>query len=187
MIDRRQLKTWLETALAFANGPAPEPRTESKRDLSFDQSATKSLWTEWRQWLTDFQRDASRKKLQAWCLAHCVDERNTHEWNVGLGLEQLFSFDESGRPQLVLEASSLEGTLAIVGAELIAPDAPFGVAKCARPDCQRLIMKVFVRRPADGRPSEYCRLPDGSSHAFTSAERGRRARTNTGSAGRELK
>ncbi len=180
MIDRRQLRDWLEAALRFANGPPPDTEGQrvailGGRDLSVPAElfgGTKKLWKDWHRWLKEFQEgDANRDRLRTWCLAQCVDYDNPYAWNISTReFEAPITFDEDGRPQMLLEATSLQGMLAVVGVELLAPAPPFTVATCKREGCENLIVKTLLRHRSDGRPMEYCVIA-GQSHALTVAER----------------
>jgi hypothetical protein len=180
MIDRGHLKEGLEVALRFANAPAPTVgKTISIPYFSFGMpprevdAGDRQLWNEWREWLRKFQRGKRatwqqwcHEKLQPWCL-----ERGRGHVDFFAEPEVRFSFDVSGAPQAHLFPVSLQGLLAVVGAELIAPAPPFTVAKCKRKECPNLIVKVLIRHRSDGRPTEYCVLPNGTSHALTASER----------------
>jgi hypothetical protein len=180
MIEQTQLREWLGQALKFANAPSPSPARISETidgvDLSFPSE--KPLWTEWRRWLADLLSGADRERLRTWCLENCVDEGFSHTWNIGTSeYQQPFTFDERGRPQMLLEANSLRGKLAVVGAELLSPDSPFAVQKCLRRGCENLIANTLPghRLREDGAPGKYCVI-DGRSHALDSTERGQKAR-----------
>jgi hypothetical protein len=179
MIDRRHLKDGMKTALAFANGTAPNDekrKTITIPYFSFGMepqrvdAGSPQLWKEWRAWLGKFRQPKRRLEnwagLRDWCIA-----RGTGHVGFFEQPEIPFSFDAQGAPQAHLYPKSLQGLLAVVGAELIAPDSPFKVVKCARPGCEKLIMKILVRHRSDGRPTEYCVLPNGKSHALTASER----------------
>jgi hypothetical protein len=189
MIDRRHLRKGLEVALRFANAPAPpangERKTISIPYLSFDMepphheyevdAGDLQLWEEWRDWLRKFRRRGKRVAWRQWC--HKELQPSCMKWGRGhvelfaQPTEVPFSFDAAGAPQAHLFPKSLQGLLAVVGAELIAPAPPFTVAKCAREGCPNLIVEVRIRHRSDGRPTEYCKLPNGTSHALTARER----------------
>ena len=66
-----------------------------------------------------------------------------------------FGFDDAGRPQLGhLHACRPEGILALVGAELLSPDASITVRECKR-HCGTYISNPAVDRPVK-RPDEKC-------------------------------
>jgi hypothetical protein len=172
VIDRQQLRGWLETSLLFANGPAHSASAlMSTSGLRGRRGLT--LWKVWQEWLAEFQRpDPDRRRLRRlrrWCVANALNADGSPAVGVAPAGAP-FTFDKRGTPQARFAPHSYQGFLALVGAELLAPDPAFGVVKCARKECPNLIVEVRVR--TRGRPTKYCVAPEtGTSHATTSSER----------------
>ena len=153
--------------------------TDEAQDFPADppEDGYAALHLSWRNFLRQLTRgEASRR----WCERHF--ETRDRWKNFGVPQKRTtptVKFDEDGRPQLAfVDLIRPEGMLALVGAELLSPDAAVEVRQCARQDCNRFLTRKKIGR-GRGAPQKYCTLPDGkTSHCPDATERKRLTRDN---------
>lgn len=106
-------------------------------------------------------RDPELLALHKWCEDRCESNFGKPFFLMQSGDALSLKFDDEGRPQGYLHACRPEGLLALVGAELIAPGAAYGVRQCPAPLdagslCNRFFKVPLTQVRGKGGPPRYC-------------------------------
>lgn len=173
MINERTFAYWLTLALNFANAKdaaleAPESYVEY--EWHAPRRAVAPMRRSWRGFLRRLANEKlSRKEriaainkgkwktLQRWCVDRAMGRWGEPHFFLSSSDTLPFSFDDDGRPQTgYAYAIAPEALLAVVGAELIAPDPALRVKRCIRPGCGNFFMVSTVRGSG---AQKHCREP----------------------------